>query len=172
MEEIHGFQDLQHQLLNDTALARRVRRHGYDVILAADPAMIPTPSLSLLDWWRQVMRWHIGMRSVLPRGEYLLYGWHRSPMLLGLVGFFLFKEWPHHGLFLLIPVCARILSGAGLHLRWLREPRSAGQVLFTIATDLVSPLIWFLSWHGGTVEWKGRIYQIREGGAAEEIGRA
>jgi cellulose synthase/poly-beta-1,6-N-acetylglucosamine synthase-like glycosyltransferase len=163
-------EDLQYQLLNDTVLARKVRESGRRVVLSPMPAVIPTPSLSFSDWWRQVVRWHVAMRSVLPGLEYVLYGYHRSGALLGLVCFLLVGPSPFRPLFLLVPALARVLSCSLQFVFWLREPRALVEIPLAVLLDLLSPVIWLLSWVEKTVWWRGRAYRVRRGGIAEEIG--
>ncbi len=162
---------LQHQLLNDTALARRVRAAGGTVVLSASPASVPTPALSLADGWRQVMRWHVGMRRVLPATEYLVYGYHRSAMLVGALAFLLADPSPVRPWFVAIPALARLLSGAVLCCCWRRGWRAAIEVLMAPLTDLLSPVIWLLSWMQTTVEWRGRTYSVGKGGVVQEVVR-
>ncbi len=172
LSELGDLEDLQHQLLSDAVLARKVRWAGRRVILAAEPVSIPTPSLSVPAWWRQVMRWHIGMRRVLPRFEYLLFGYHRSPVLLGGIAFLLFDSSPLRPLFLLIPVLARILSCTLVSIRWIPERETLAEIPLAILTDLISPAIWLISWAQRTIVWRGHSYRIGKDGAAEEVARA
>lgn len=171
LAEAGDLEDMQHQLLNDSALARKVRAVGGRVALCPLPAVIPTPSLSVPDWWRQIMRWHVGMRSVLPSLEYMLYGFHRSGVFLGLLCFLLVGVSPLRPLFLVIPVLTRMLSCSLLFLFWRREPRALIEIPLAPLLDLLSPVIWLLSWVEKTIWWRGRAYRIGKGGIAEEIVR-
>jgi len=169
---IGDLDDLQQQLLNDTALARKVRAAGRLVALSGVPVYVRTPSLTVSAWWRQVMRWHIGMRRVLPPVEYVLYGYHRSAMLLGTICFLLAGPSPIRPWFLAVPAGARLLSCAVLSLCWWRERRALPEVFLAVLTDLLSPGIWLLSWMQTTVQWRGRTYRIGKGGTTEEVHRA
>lgn len=170
LRAIGDFADLQRKILNDSAIAQSVRALGLRIHLSAEPAHIPTPRASIADWWRQAMRWHIGMRSVLPRTEYLLFGLLRVPTLAGLTAYFLFVDSPLRLAFPVVPVAARSISLALIVGYWYRDFSLIRQLAIVPLTDLVSPLLWLLAWVARTISWRGRRYRVAKDGIADALG--
>jgi cellulose synthase/poly-beta-1,6-N-acetylglucosamine synthase-like glycosyltransferase len=167
LAEIGDLGDFERRLLSDTALARRVRAAGRRVALCADPVVVLTPAMSLADWWRQAMRWHIGMRRVLPAGEYALYGYRGAGLALGVIAYLLtMRPW-----LLAVPLLARVICCATLALGGSRERRVGPEVFLVLATDLLTPVIWLLSWARADVRWRKRAYRIGRDGEARELAR-
>jgi ceramide glucosyltransferase len=166
LRAIGDLHDMRHKVLNDTAIARAVRALGKSIHLSAEPAHISTPSTSIADWWHQAMRWHVGMRRVLPRIEFVLFGLLRFPTLAGVIGYFVFVDSPLRFFIPLLPVAARCISFALIADLWKREAAVFLQLLLAPLTDLLSPVLWILAWFGNTISWRGRRYRVEKDGIA------
>lgn len=164
---IGNFADLEYQVLNDTAIARKVLKIGQKIALSGPPVHIKTPSINFSEWWRQTIRWHIAMRRVLPKFEYFLYGFQRSPLFLGIISFVLGRGFSGSWLFLSVPFLSRILSFLAIQSFWIKEKEGFLQLVLVSLTDFVSPLIWVYSWIHSRIYWRGRYYRVHKGGTAK-----
>jgi hypothetical protein len=90
-------------------------------------------------------------------------------MALGTLAFLVMRPSPIRPWFVAIPALARVLSCAVLSSCWWPERQALIEVPLAILTDLLSPVIWLLSWVQATVHWRGRTYRIGKGGRTEEV---
>lgn len=161
---IGNLENLKRQVLSDTAIAKKVLNKRKRIFLSPNPLYIQTASLRVLDWWNQAIRWHIAMRMVLPKSEYLLYGLLRSPVLVGALSLLLWSNHPYRFVFLVLPILARIISFLGIQLAWIRQKSGLLGFLFVPFTDMISPLIWGYSWVQNQINWRGRTYRVQKEG--------
>lgn len=164
---IGNLEDLEYQILNDTAIARKVLKIGQKIALSPLPVHIKTPSINFSEWWSQAIRWHIAMRRVLPKSEYFLYGFQRAPLFLGMISFMLGLGFPDSWIFLAVPLLSRFLSFLAIQCFWIKEREGILELVLVILTDIVSPFIWVYSWVRNRIYWRGRCYRVYKGGMAK-----
>jgi len=168
LKKIGNLQDLDKQILSDTAIAKKIMLLGKKVFLSPHPAQIEPPPLKISDWWNQTIRWHIGMRLVLPIYEYILYGLLRANILFGITIFLLSADSKLSMTVLFIPISSRFFSFLLIQLFFIRSGNNAIELITALFTDLLSPFVWLLSWFKNTIMWRNRSYHLDKNGNLEQ----
>jgi ceramide glucosyltransferase len=154
---IGGFEAVADQLADDYVLGALVRRSGLTVAIADRVVAHACTERSARDLFRHELRWARTIRSVDPLGYAGLAITHAVP--LALLGFLLAGITPAASIVAAAVACRLLLQrelDRVFHLHgdafWL-EP----------ARDLLSLVIFVISFFGSGVEWRGHRYGVRAG---------
>ena len=167
LEAIGGFPTLADYLADDFMLGNLIAADGYEVRLSqhvVETAMAPTGFAGMI---RHQMRWARSTRISRPLGYLgliLTYGTALSVLTvladglsklsLGLLGFTL---------------TIRMTMGWLIGVHWLRDRILKRNFWLLPLRDLLSFVIWCLSWIGKRVEWRGRVFEVARDGRMIQV---
>lgn len=170
IDEIGGLTDLRNTILNDTAIARKVASLNKRIILTDRPACIHSQHSTVADWWRQVSRWHIAMRSYLPLHEYIVYGLFRLALPMAIVYAAVNPMTFFPLAVLLIPLLVRTLSLALINLFFLRDRGTWKFFGLIYLIDLSYVLFLLIPFFTRKVVWRGRSYRVGRKATLQPLG--
>jgi ceramide glucosyltransferase len=174
LEAIGGFHALADYLADDFMLGNLIERDGYEVRLShhvVETAMQPSGFAGMM---RHQMRWARSTRISRPMGYLgliLTYG-----TALALLNVAVDRASTLSVALLASTLVVRLTMGWMIGVHWLGDRILKKYFLLVPVRDLLSFLIWCLSWVGKRVEWRGRLFEVeRDGkmilvGAPETVG--
>lgn len=167
LEAIGGFPALADYLADDFMLGNLIEAEGYEVRLSqhvVETAMAPAGLGGML---RHQMRWARSTRISRPLGYLgliLTYGTALavltvlvdglSKLSLGLLAFTL---------------ALRMTMGWLIGVHWLQDRTLKRNFWLLPLRDLLSFVIWCLSWVGKRVEWRGRVFEVARDGRMIQV---
>jgi ceramide glucosyltransferase len=167
LQAIGGFPALADYLADDFMLGNLIEQDGYEVRLSThvvETAMHPSGLSGMV---RHQMRWARSTRISRPMGYLGLILTHGTPLALATVALDLGSRL---SLILLAATLVIRLSMAwtiGVH--WLRDRILRRYFWLVPVRDVLSFLIWCLSWVGRTVEWRGRKFVVASDGKMKRM---
>jgi ceramide glucosyltransferase len=169
LDAIGGFPALSDYLADDFMLGNLIEQSGYEVHLSqhvVETAMHPAGLGGML---RHQLRWARSTRISRPMGYLgllLTYGTalallyvaadRASTSSLALLG---------------ATLIVRLTMGWLIGVHWLRDKLLKKYFWLLPVRDVLSFLIWCSSWVGRTVEWRGRIFEVRRDGKMVQVNR-
>jgi len=170
LEAIGGFHALADYLADDFMLGNLIERDGYEVRLShhvVETAMQPSGFAGMM---RHQMRWARSTRISRPMGYLgLLLTYGTALALLNLAV-------DHASTFSVAlfasTLIVRLTMGWMIGVRWLGDKMLKKYFWLVPVRDLLSFLIWCLSWVGKRVEWRGQVFEVERDGKMNLVGRA
>ena len=168
LEAIGGFHALADYLADDFMLGNLIDRDGYEVRLShhvVETAMQPSGFAGMM---RHQMRWARSTRISRPMGYLgllLTYG-----TALALLNVAVDRASMFSVALFASTLVIRLTMGWVIGVHWLGD-RILGKYFWLVpARDLLSFLIWCLSWVGTRVEWRGRVFEVARDGKMIQVG--
>ena len=168
LESIGGFQALADYLADDFMLGNMIARDGYEVRLShhvVETAMHPAGFKSML---RHQMRWARSTRISRPLGYLGLILTHGTA--LALLNVVVDRASTLSLIILASTLVLRLTMGWMIGVHWLRDKILKKYFWLVPVRDLLSFLIWCLSWIGKRVEWRGRQFDVARDGKMVQVG--
>ncbi|UCC44608.1 MAG: glycosyltransferase [Candidatus Zixiibacteriota bacterium] len=160
VDRIGGLADLRNTILNDTAVARKVARLSKQIILADRVACVYSQHSTIVDWWHQVSRWHIAMRSYMRLPEYAVYGLSRLSLLMAAVYVVIAPLTVFSIIILTVPLLSRTVSLALINLFFLRDRSTWSYFGLIYLLDLGNVLFLLTPFFTRKIVWRGRSYRV------------
>lgn len=162
LEAIGGFHALADYLADDFMLGNLIERDGYEVRLpqhVVETAMQPSGFAGMM---RHQMRWARSTRISRPMGYLgliLTYG-----TALALLNVAVDRASTFSLILLASTLVIRLMMGWVIGVHWLGDNILKRYFWLVPVRDLLSFLIWCLSWFGKRVEWRGRLFKVERDG--------
>ena len=162
LEAIGGFHVLADYLADDFMLGNLIERDGYEVRLShhvVETAMQPSGFMGMM---RHQMRWARSTRISRPMGYLgliLTYG-----TALALVNVVVDRASAFSLMLFASTLVIRLTMGWMIGVHWLGDRILKKYFWLVPVRDLLSFLIWCLSWVGKRVEWRGRLFEVARDG--------
>ena len=162
LSSVGGFNAMADYLADDYILGYLVWQQGYEVRLVNYVVETCLPSVSFPTMMRHQIRLFRGIKACRPAGHLgliLTYGTvlsllnvivaHASPAILGLLGITLALRFS----------CVWLI---GVH--WLGDKIVRRHFWLVPVNDLLTLVVWVLSFAGRKVEWRGKLFELDEDG--------
>lgn len=162
LEAIGGFRALADYLADDFMLGNLIEEDGYEVRLShhvVETAMQPAGFRGMM---RHQMRWARSTRISRPMGYLgliLTYGTTLALLNVAASGASALS-W----VLLASTLVIRLTMGWLIGVHWLGDRILRKYFWLVPVRDLLSFLIWCLSWFGKRVEWRGRVFEVSRDG--------
>ena len=166
VQEIGGFQALVDVLADDYQLGNRIARRGYQIKLST---VVVDCFASPMDWkavWTHQLRWARTIRVCQP-----------APYFFSILSNA--TLWPLVWLLaqpsvLVLSICVgclvvRIVSALDLQQRLTKSRAHFIHWWLVPVKDLLQLALWFLSFAGNSIEWRGQRMRLRRDGTLESI---
>jgi ceramide glucosyltransferase len=170
LEAIGGFHALADYLADDFRLGNLIERDGYEVRLShhvVETAMQPAGFRGMM---RHQMRWARSTRISRPMGYLGLILTHGTA--LALLNVAVDRASTFSLMLLASTLVVRLTMGWVIGVRWLGDRVLKKYFWLVPVRDLLSFLIWCLSWVGKRVEWRGRLFEVARDGKMSQVGVA
>lgn len=170
LEAIGGFHALGDYLADDFMLGNLIERDGYEVRLShhvVETAMQPAGVRGMM---RHQMRWARSTRISRPMGYLgllLTYG-----TALALLNVAVDRASTFSLILLAATLVIRLTMGWMIGVHWLDDRTLKKYFWLVPVRDLLSFLIWCVSWVGSRVEWRGRLFEVARDGKMVQVGVA
>lgn len=170
LDAIGGFRALADYLADDFMLGNLIEKDGFEVRLAdhvVETAMHPAGFAGMM---RHQMRWARSTRISRPMGYLgliLTYG-----TALALLNVAVDRASTLSLVLLAATLVIRLAMGWMIGVHWLGDKILKKCFWLVPVRDLLSFVIWCLSWVGKTVEWRGRLFAVSRDGKMIQVGRA
>jgi ceramide glucosyltransferase len=167
LEAIGGFPALADYLADDFMLGNLIERNGYEVRLSHHVVETAMNPVGLSGMMRHQMRWARSTRISRPLGYLgliLTYGTALALLNVAIDGAST-TSLPLFGATLAI----RLTMGWIIGVHWLGDRILMRNFWLVPVRDLLSFLIWCLSWVGKRVEWRGRLYEVARDGTMIQV---
>jgi ceramide glucosyltransferase len=167
LEAIGGFYALADYLADDFMLGNLIEQSGYEVRLSqhvVETAMQPSGFAGMM---RHQMRWARSTRISRPMGYLgllLTYG-----TALALLNVAVDRASIFSILLLAGTLIIRLTMGWVIGVHWLRDRILKKYFWLVPVRDVLSFLIWCLSWVGKEVEWRGRVFEVARDGKMIQV---
>jgi ceramide glucosyltransferase len=168
LEAVGGFHALKDYLADDFMLGRLVAEQGYEVRIShytVETAIAPAGFLSMM---RHQVRWARSTRISRPMGYLgliLTYGTALALInLLVCVGSTLSLS------LLAFTLAVRMTMGWTIGIHYLKDEILKKHFWLLPVRDVLSFVIWCLSWVGKRVEWRGRMFEVLKDGTMVRVG--
>lgn len=161
LEKIGGFEALVDYLADDYQLGRRIADVGFKVTLSHEIVETAVPPYSFAQFWEHQLRWARTMRVSRPsgyRGFGLTFGLPWA-IFLAMVVPGSWWSWTLVAMALL----ARLAVALGIGVGMLRDRQVLQNLWLLPLRDLLALAIWFWSYGGDTVTWRGERFQLEKG---------
>jgi ceramide glucosyltransferase len=168
LEAIGGFHALADYLADDFMLGNLIDKDGFEVRLShhvVETAMQPSDFKGMM---RHQMRWARSTRISRPMGYLglmLTYG-----TALALLNVAVDRTSTFSLMLLASTLVVRLTMGWMIGVHWLRDRILRKYFWLVPVRDLLSFLIWCLSWVGKRVEWRGRLFEVQRDGKMIQVG--
>ncbi len=161
LSAIGGLEPLADYLGDDYELGARTAAAGYRVELADIVVETTLPDYSFRDFWAHQIRW---ARNVKDRRPAQYFGLIVTFALVWAV--FGVLAAPHEWwtwAMLGVAAVARLMSAIVVGRGVLRDPRIPRDLWLVPFRDLVALAVWFVSYFGNQIEWRGLRFRLRKG---------
>jgi ceramide glucosyltransferase len=168
LEAIGGFHALADYLADDFMLGNLIDKDGYEVRLShhvVETAMQPSGFRGMM---RHQMRWARSTRISRPMGYLgliLTYG-----TALALLNTVVDRASTFSLMLLAATFVIRLTMGWMIGVHWLADKILRKNFWLVPVRDVLSFLIWCLSWFGKRVEWRGRLFEVARDGKMIQVG--
>ena len=164
---IGGFPALADYLADDFMLGNLIAKDGYEVKLSR---YVVETAMSPIGFWgmmRHQIRWARSTRISRPMGYLgliLTYGTALALLLVAVDGGSIFTL-----ILLAITFVIRLSMAWLIGVKWLGDGQLRKYFWLVPVRDLLSFLIWCISWVGRRVEWRGRKYEVARDGTMIQV---
>ena len=164
---IGGFPVLADYLADDFMLGNLIASDGYEVKLSQ---YVVETAMSPIGFWgmmRHQIRWARSTRISRPLGYLgliLTYGTALALLLVAVDGGSIFSL-----VLLAITLVIRLSMAWLIGVKWLGDGLLRKYLWLVPVRDLLSFLIWCISWVGRRVEWRGRKYEVARDGTMIQV---
>jgi ceramide glucosyltransferase len=167
LDGIGGFRALKDYLADDFMLGNLIAAQGFEVRLSHVVVETLMPPVGFIGMLRHQMRWARSTRISRPAGYLgllLTYG-----TALALINTAVARaSWFSLGL-LLLTLTVRLLMGWLIGVRYLEDRILKKHFYLVPLRDLLSFIIWAVSWFGRTIEWRGRRFAVKRDGRMVQV---
>lgn len=164
---IGGFRALKDYLADDFMLGNLIAAAGDEVRLSHTVVETAMPALSFAGMLRHQMRWARSTRISRPAGYLgLLLTYGTALALLDVA--VMRASWLSLGL-LVVTLAVRLLMAWLIGVHYLEDRILKRNFYLVPLRDLLSFLIWAVSWFGRTVEWRGRRFEVQRDGRMVQV---
>ncbi len=161
LQEIGGLEPLSNHLADDYELGFRTSRAGYRVVLADVVVETFLPEYSFSEMYEHQLRWGRTMRDLRKSGYAGIVFTYGLPWALVAAVLARFAPW---SVFLLAIVAAARFLSTYAFCRWVVEDEHSRRNLWLVPLrDLVGVLVFFASFAGNTVIWRGERFRLKDG---------
>ena len=170
LEAIGGFHALADYLADDFMLGNLIERDGYEVRLSQHIVKTAMQPAGFRGMMRHQMRWARSTRISRPMGYLgliLTYGTALALLNVALAGASTFSL-----ILLASTLVIRLTMGWMIGVHWLGDRILRKYFWLVPVRDMLSFLIWCLSWFGKRVEWRGRLFKVERDGKMILVGGA
>lgn len=167
LEAIGGFHALADYLADDFMLGNLIERDGYEVRLShhvVETAMQPSGFMGMM---RHQMRWARSTRISRPLGYLGLLLTHGTA--LALLNVTVDRASTMSLMLLAATLVIRLTMGWMIGVHWLGDRILKKYFWLVPVRDLLSFLIWCMSWVGKRVEWRGRLFEVARDGKMIQV---
>ncbi|ABF39728.1 ceramide glucosyltransferase, putative [Candidatus Koribacter versatilis Ellin345] len=161
LEKIGGFAPLLDYLADDYELGARISQAGYQVALARTIVETHLPDYSWPAFWKHQLRWNRTIRDKRKGGYFGVLLTFGLPWALLTVIASLGAGWAWM-LFLAV-VVARYALALTLMGPILHDRRGTGNLSLVPLRDCVAMVLWFWTYLGDEIEWRGETFRLRDG---------
>jgi ceramide glucosyltransferase len=167
LDEIGGLEAQESSVLMDVILAQRVHGAGFRVIMHDQPVEVPCRTVTWRVWWNQIHRWHVGMSRVLAGPFYTWYLWMRTafPVAFALA---LFADGPLMSIGIAATVC-RFAAIVAVSQVFVSDRTQLRYLWLLPLIDLMTALGAWYALASRRIEWRGRVYRVRQRGVTERL---
>lgn len=167
LEAIGGFHALADYLADDFMLGNLIERDGYEVRLSHHVVETSMQPAGFRGMMRHQMRWARSTRISRPMGYLgllLTYG-----TALALLNVAVDRASTLSLMLLASTLVIRLTMGWMIGVHWLGDRTLKKYFWLVPVRDLLSFLIWCLSWVGKRVEWRGRLFEVARDGKMVQV---
>lgn len=167
LEAIGGFHALADYLADDFMLGNLIEQSGFEVHLSRQVVETAMHPVGLAGMLRHQLRWARSTRISRPMGYLGLIFTYGTALAL------LFVAADRASTFSLMVLAAtlavRLAMGWLIGVHWLKDKLLKKYFWLLPVRDVLSFLIWCSSWVGRTVEWRGRIFEVKRDGKMVQV---
>jgi ceramide glucosyltransferase len=168
LESVGGFPALKDYLADDFMLGNLIAASGYEVRLSAyvvETAMAPAGFARMM---RHQLRWSRSTRRSRPAGYFGLIFTYGTA--LALINVAVARGSALSLALLGLTLAARMTMGWVVGVALLGDRLLKKYFYLLPARDVLSFVIWCVSWFGRRVEWRGRVFEVKRDGTMAEVG--
>jgi ceramide glucosyltransferase len=168
LEAIGGFHALADYLADDFMLGNLIDKSGYEVRLSHHVVETAMHQAGFRGMMRHQIRWARSTRISRPMGYLgliLTYGTALALLVVAIDGAAMLSL-----LLLASTLAIRLTMGWMIGVHWLGDKILKTHFWLVPMRDLISFLIWCLSWVGKRVEWRGRLFEVARDGKMILVG--
>lgn len=162
LSELGGFEVMKDHLADDFFLGSEVHKLGKKTVLSDYVIQSVLGSVPFSDMWARRLRWSRTLRYCRPGGylgSFVTHGFALATLYLALTGFSVLG-WRVFSAVLMF----RLLAVSLTTCLWTNDPNPLRYLLLLPLSDLLSFVIFVLSFMGNGVEWRGERFRVQRGG--------
>jgi len=161
LRDIGGLEPLVDYLGDDYELGARTAAAGYKVELSHIVVDTALPDYTLRDFWSHQLRWARNVRDRRPAQYFGLVVTFGLPwgILAVLAAPSVWWTWAALALVALLRIIAAVAIGRGV----LGDPSVMRDLWLLPLRDFVALAVWFASFAGNEIEWRGLKFRVRDG---------
>lgn len=158
---IGGLETLVDYLADDYELGSRIARSGYSAVIASPVVETFLPDYSFKDFFEHQLRWGRTVRSSRPGGYFGMVTTFGTLWAILIIIFNRGVLWSWALLaFVLI---AKAFNAYAVGKRIIGDRRTFSRLWLLPLRELITPLIWLISWFDNKIVWRGEVFTLRDG---------
>lgn len=166
LDNIGGFEELADYLAEDFHLGEKIYRAGYKLCLSDYIVDVVPEERDFVNFFSHQLRWAKTIRACRPKGyffsAFFKYG------LLSSLAYLLISAFSTFSIILfLIFLSVRVISASVISHKYTKDRKLT--LLFLPINDIISFVIWCMSFSGTKTTWKGSKFRLKKGGKIEKI---
>ncbi len=166
LDTIGGFEALANQLADDYMLAKLLRRRGLKTVLSNYLVETTVHESTFSSLWHHELRWVRAVCILQPIGHALSFITHALPVTLLAALMAQAQPWawamPCGAIFLRLVIHCISVQTSGM--------RCSSFIFLLPVREIMSFAVWFGSYFGRHVHWRGHTFAVRQNGCMDEIG--
>jgi len=168
LESIGGFRALKDYLADDFMLGNLIAASGYEVRLSHTVVETTLAPIGIIRMMRHQLRWARSTRRSRPAGYFGLIFTYGTA--LALINTAVARASAFALALLAITLAARMMMGWIIGVRLLGDKILKRHFYLLPVRDVLSFVVWCVSWFGRKVEWRGRVFEVRRDGKMRMVG--
>lgn len=166
LDNIGGFKELADYLAEDFHLGEKISKAGYKLCLSNYIVDVVPEKRDFVNFFSHQLRWAKTIKACRPIG-YFFSAFFKYGLVSSLAYLLISIFSPFSIILFFTFLSVRIISALMISLKYTKDKKTT--LLLLPINDIISFIIWCMSFSGTKTTWKGSKFKLKKGGKIEKI---